>query len=122
VELWLEMKLPDAAARRTILDQQLSKQRDIFPDLDYAAVLAATEGFTGADLKRVVLDAKSLYAFDRAGGQEQRDPEAYLLQAIEAVALNKQRYAEAEAGARARMAGAPHMGFPVQFGTFRTFN
>lgn len=108
IELWLEMKLPDAEARQAILEQQLEKARNIFPAIGYTAVLEATEGFTGADLKRVVEDAKSLYAFDRANGGELREAEHYLLQAIAGVGMNKKRYAEAEAGARANNAATAH--------------
>ena len=107
VELWLEMTLPDAEARRTILRAQLLKTGGAFALAEDARVLAATDGFTGADLKRVVEDAKSLYAFDRAQSGETFETEAYLLRAIEGVALNKARYAEAEAGARAKAAVAP---------------
>src|SRR5947208_2134190 len=66
VELWLEMKLPDTAARREILARYAAKSGNLFSADDCASVVAATEGFTGADLKRVVEDAKSLFAYDRA--------------------------------------------------------
>ncbi|MBV9675170.1 MAG: AAA family ATPase [Acidobacteriaceae bacterium] len=107
VELWLEMKLPDATARRTILAQHIEKTAVVFQSSDYEAVVAATEGFTGADLKRVVEDAKGLLAFDRATGAQERESGNYLLRAVEAVALNKKRYAEAEAGARAKARSVP---------------
>ncbi len=118
VELWLEMKLPDSDARRFILNQQLDRSGGIFLPGDYDAVIAATESFTGADLKRVVEDAKGLFAFDRATGVETSGPEEYLLRAVQSVAVNKKRYAEAEAGARAKLAAEPQIGwpFPVSFG------
>jgi hypothetical protein len=80
----------------------LAKTGGIFSIADYGPVIAATDGFTGADLKRVVEDAKGLLAFDRANGGVISDSGEYLLRAVEAVALNKRRYAEAEAGARAK--------------------
>jgi ATP-dependent 26S proteasome regulatory subunit len=107
VELWLEMKLPEAEARRAILAQHITRSGNVFSSGDYEGAISATEGFTGADLKRVVEDAKSLYAFDRALHADLLTTEAYLLRAIEGVALNKQRYAEAEAGARAKLAANP---------------
>jgi len=122
VELWLEMKLPDAEARRAILTRQVEKSGNLFSADDCDGVLAATEGFTGADLKRVVEDAKSLLAYDRATRADTERAGQYLVQAIEGVALNKQRYAEAEAGAQARLAATPKLslgslmsgvGFPV---------
>lgn len=110
IELWLEMKLPDADARRTILHQYLGKTANLFDSEDPEAVVAATEGFTGADLKRVVEDAKGLLAFDRATRAEPLNGSSYLLRAVEAVALNKKRYAEAEAGARTRLKPSPNIG------------
>lgn len=110
IELWLEMTLPDAGARRTILKQYLDKTAGLFASEDQDAVIAATEAFTGADLKRVVEDAKGLLAFDRATGTEPLDGSAYLLRAVEGVALNKKRYAEAEAGARATIKPAANLG------------
>jgi transitional endoplasmic reticulum ATPase len=107
VELWLEMKLPSAAARRDILEQQLAKIGNILALDDYDSVLAATEGFTGADLKRVVEDAKGLLAFDRATNGATRESNEYLLRAVEGVVLNKKHYAETEMGARAK-SGPPN--------------
>ena len=100
VELWLEMRLPNAEARRIILSQQVLKAGALSAPADYEPVVLATEGFTGADLKRVVEDAKGLFAFDRATSAEELDTNGYLLRAVEGVALNKKRYAEAEIGAR----------------------
>ena len=123
VELWLEMKLPDAEARRAILVRQVAKSGNLFSSGDCDGVVTATEGFTGADLKRVVEDAKSLLAYDRATRAETEEgPGHYLVEAVEGVTLNKQRYAEAEAAGRARLAATPKLslgtllssaGFPV---------
>jgi ATP-dependent 26S proteasome regulatory subunit len=63
VELWLEMRLPDRTARH------LDSLSHLFPNLGYPAIVDATDGFTGADLKRVVEDAKGLYAYNRVSGQ-----------------------------------------------------
>jgi predicted AAA+ superfamily ATPase len=109
VELWLEMKLPDAKARRTILEQHLEKAGGLFANCSHDAVVAAAEGFTGADIKRVVEDAKGLFAFDRGTGAQLLDADAYLLRAVEGVALNKKRYVEAEAGARAKLKPVPNL-------------
>ena len=100
VELWLEMKLPSPEARQLILAKELAKANAIFPEPELAAVVEATERFSGADLKRVVEDARGLYAYDRASGTAAGTSEAYLFKAVQSVALNKQRYAAAEAGAR----------------------
>ena len=97
-----EMKLPNAAGRRTILERQLEQAGNVLTVDDCDSVIAATEGFTGADLKRLVEDAKGLFAFDRVNSGETADSNEYLLRAAEAVALNKKRYAEAETGARGK--------------------
>jgi transitional endoplasmic reticulum ATPase len=61
-----------------------------------------TDGFTGADLKRLVEDAKALVAYDRVAGQPGQSANAYFRAAVETVNTNKRRYAEAEAQASAR--------------------
>jgi len=53
MELWLEMKLPDAEARTLILGRHLGELPEELRKVDVAAVVSAAEGFTGADLKRL---------------------------------------------------------------------
>ena len=102
VELWLEMKLPDADARKRILERRLCEVTAELSNCDLARVISATEGFTGADLKRLVEDAKGLYAFGRATGAEVRNATEYFLEAARAVRENKERYAQAETAAQKR--------------------
>jgi len=102
VELWLEMQLPDASARQAILGQHLAGLPARIGIVDAARLAAATEGFTGADLKRLVEDGKSLFAYDKARGDKLKPTTEYFLAAVETVRINKQRYAEAEARARQR--------------------
>ena len=100
VELWLEMKLPDSAARGRLLE---TRSRDLPPELaGYARdkILSATEGFTGADIKRLVEDAKALYGFDRAGDRTIRTATEYLDEAATGVRENKERYDRAETAAQ----------------------
>ena len=97
VELWLEMKLPDAEARGLILRQHLSALPANLQTVREEEVVAVTEGFTGADLKRLVEDAKALYAYDRAALKEPQDFVSYLLTASEGLRDNKRRFAEAGA-------------------------
>jgi len=68
--------------------------------VDSPQIVAATDGFTGADLKRLVEDGKTLFAYDRAKGYSLRTPTEYFLAAMKTVHANKERYAEAEAHAR----------------------
>jgi hypothetical protein len=76
-------------------------------EVDQAALGAATDGFTGADLKRLVEDGKTLYAYDRVRGLPIRAATAYFLEAVETVRANKQRYATAEAHARQQRPSRP---------------
>ncbi len=102
VELWLEMKLPDSNARQKILRAHMSSLPSGLASPEVAMVLDATDGFTGADLKRTLEDSKALYAFDRASNSPLRTATDYFLAAVKAVRENKQRYAQAEAAVRAR--------------------
>lgn len=100
MELWLEVRLPDQAARADILTQHLSQLPPAVGETELPALLSATEGFTGADLKRLVEDGKNLLAYDRAQDHALRPSTEYFLTAVEGVRANKERYAEAEARAR----------------------
>jgi transitional endoplasmic reticulum ATPase len=60
VELWLEMKRPDRDARLQILSARMKSIPEGKAPKKLDAVAEATEGFTGADLERLVEDAKAL--------------------------------------------------------------
>ncbi len=105
IELWLELRLPDAAARAEILSQMLLRLTDAIGDVEVAPLADASNDFTGADLKRLVEDGKNLFAYDRVRGVPLRPATEYFRQAIATVRANKQRYVEAEARAR-QMRGA----------------
>lgn len=100
IELWLETRLPDEAARREILAEQVQSLPQHLQDVDLGTLAEAATDFTGADLKRVVDDAKALYAFDRVHDRPKRTMTDYFLNAIDGVRQNKDRYARAEAQAR----------------------
>jgi tRNA A37 threonylcarbamoyladenosine biosynthesis protein TsaE len=100
VELWLEMRLPDRAARSAILAQFVAGMPPAFTSLDVARLAEATEGLTGADLKRLVEDGKLLYAHDREAGAALRPVTDYFLLAAESIETNQQRYRELAARAR----------------------
>jgi transitional endoplasmic reticulum ATPase len=97
VELWLEMRLPDAVARKKILEILLRGIPTELGDPDIANVTAATEGFTGADMKRLVEDAKGLYAYERSLEGQRRQATEYFVEAANGVRENKWRYEQAEA-------------------------
>jgi shikimate kinase len=102
IELWLELRLPDAAARAAILGGQFERLAAVIGNVEIKQLVEVTEGFTGADLKRLIEDGKNLLAFDKARQVALAPPTEYFLSAIETVRANKERYAEAEARARAR--------------------
>ncbi|HEY6308246.1 MAG TPA: ATP-binding protein [Candidatus Angelobacter sp.] len=97
VELWLEMKLPDQEARGLILRQHLGTLPAYLQTVRDQEIVACTEGFTGADLKRLVEDAKALYAYDRAALNAPQEFTSYLLTAAEGLRDNKRRFAAAGA-------------------------
>jgi transitional endoplasmic reticulum ATPase len=115
IELWLEMRLPDPEARELILREHCENLPAAIGPVDFPVVATAAEGFTGADLKRLVGDAKLLVAYDASQGGSNRPTTEYFLQAIEEVRRNKERYAQAEARAAAGRPDrpawfAPHFG------------
>ena len=102
VELWLQMKMPDNAARERILKRHMNGLPAEIANCEVASVLQATEGFTGADMKRLVEDAKGLYAFARAQKAPSQSATEYFIEAAAAVRENKQRYEQAEVAANAK--------------------
>jgi transitional endoplasmic reticulum ATPase len=100
IELWLEMHLPNEAARAEILAVNLAPAAAALGKVDVSRLAGATEGFTGADLKRLIEDGKNLLAYDRAQGRPVRAATDYFLTAIATVRANKARYAEADSRAR----------------------
>jgi ATP-dependent 26S proteasome regulatory subunit len=97
----MEMKMPDAEARGRILDRVTAALPEELRDIDRASIVGLTEGFTGADVKRLVEDAKSLFAFDRVQQSTLRPATEYFAEAAAGVRENKQRYQAAEEAARA---------------------
>ena len=107
IELWLDMRLPDSEARSAILTSQSSRLPKALMDMDLSRLVAATEGFTGADLSRLIQDGKALYAYDKVRNQPLRSSTDYFLRAVDTVSANKERYAAAEALARQQRSSRP---------------
>jgi len=95
VELWLEMKLPTVEARREILRDYVAPLPPELQPGDIQPILDSTEGFTGADLKRIVQDATAIFAYDKSSRKKPEPTLTYYLQALETVRENKNRYTEA---------------------------
>jgi SpoVK/Ycf46/Vps4 family AAA+-type ATPase len=118
IELWLEMCLPDAEARSAILHGNLAGLPPSIGEVNFDRLIQATDGFTGADLKRLAEDGKTLFAYDKVQGRPLRPATEYFLEAVETVRVNKERYAEAEARSRQQHQGraASYYGGPSYYG------
>lgn len=85
MEVWLEMKVPGADARSGIIKRYVDRLPIKTPKFDMIALGRQTEGFTPADLRRVVADATGHLALDRYSGDEVKPLEAYLNVAVAAL-------------------------------------
>lgn len=94
VELWLETRLPDERIRAEILKRWMTADLPDADAIDYAALAAATEGRTPADLRRLVGDAKSLYAADRVRGKPPLTASQYMDAAVAQSVITRQRMGE----------------------------
>lgn len=110
VELWLEMRLPDAAARGVLLDRECALFPEPLRGTVGEEVIEATEGLTGADLKGCAADAKSLYAADRKAGKPIRSLQQYLLEAASSIRIQREKHQRALLEARHRQAQFPSTG------------
>ena len=114
------MELPEAAARADILSSHLANLPEEIRQADVPQLIAATEGFTGADLKRMVEDGKAIYAYDRARDVDPMPTTQYFMRTIEAVKGNKQHYVATEAQALLQPK-SPMAGFMRSFVTSQGF-
>jgi transitional endoplasmic reticulum ATPase len=108
IELWLETRLPDETARQAILSERVANLPSPLSSVDTALLAHASRGFTGADLKAAVEDAKLLYAHDWARGSGVRPTQEYFLEAIATIRTNRRNYARRKP---AEMPGAVKPGF-----------
>jgi transitional endoplasmic reticulum ATPase len=104
VELWLEMRLPDPAARRILLDRECAAFPEQLRGAITQPVVDATDGLTGADLKACAADAKSLYAAARKAGQPAKDLASYLLEAASMIRVYREKHQQALTQAKMRQA------------------
>ncbi|HEX6048076.1 MAG TPA: ATP-binding protein [Gemmatimonadaceae bacterium] len=117
IELWLETRYPDLVARRAILADRIAGLPKPLGGVPLDPLAEATDGLSGADLKRVVEDAKVLFVYDRARDVPVRAALDYFMEAAETVRANRERYAEAEARARSNRPNRPPI-FDVPAGAF----
>lgn len=91
VELWLETCLPSAEVRAEILKRWMVDDLPESGSVDYAALAEATEGRTPADLRRLVSDAKGLYAADRVRGRKPVSATEYLQRGVQLTEVSRDR-------------------------------
>ena len=108
IELWLETRLPDEAARAEIFREKFAALPPPFDAVDIPTLASASRGSTGADLKAIIEDGKLLYASDRAAGVAERPLEEYFLDAIATVRKNRQKHQKRR---RSQLADAAPVGF-----------
>jgi transitional endoplasmic reticulum ATPase len=85
MEVWLEMKLPDAKGRADIIQGYVDRLPLDTPRIDVDLLGEQTEGFTPADLRRLVSDATGHLALDRHLGDPVQTLETYLKRAASAL-------------------------------------
>jgi transitional endoplasmic reticulum ATPase len=111
IELWLEMRLPDTAAREDIIRERLAGMPAPFDAVDATAIAGTAKGMTGADLKAIVEDAKLLFAGDRSRAKDVLPVEEYFYEAIRNVRLNKSLYTRGKPGT---LADTVRIGFQTE--------
>ncbi len=99
IELWLEMKLPDATDRRRLIERLFDAKVSVDVEDDWPAITSITDGFSGADLKRLVQDAKLRMAVDMTRDRDVQEFSKYMLLAAESISHSRQSYADAAARA-----------------------
>jgi SpoVK/Ycf46/Vps4 family AAA+-type ATPase len=92
IELWLETRLPDQAARETIFREGLNASPEPVRSADSVILARASSGLSGADLKAILEDGKLEFAYGRATHAPESPVEDYFLRAIQTVKNNRRIY------------------------------
>lgn len=95
IELWLEMKLPNATDRRRLMKNLFADKVQVANEDQWSTIDSVTDGFSGADLKRMVQDAKLLMAVDITRSREVQPFDSYLLKAAATIRHSHESYARA---------------------------
>lgn len=85
IEVWLETRMPDEAARAEIRARDWRSCQSLLASANVEKLAHSTRGLTGADAKAVVEDAKLLFAHDVSTGAAAKNAELYFLDAIETI-------------------------------------
>lgn len=100
IELWLETRLPDKAARAEIFREKLTSLPPPLCLAHIETLASASRGSSGADLKGIIEDGKLQFAHNRTSGKPPRPVEEYFLDAIATIRQNRRKY-------RTRRSGQP---------------
>jgi len=95
IELWLETQLPNETARRELLKRLISDKLEITDAAAWPTIIENTNGMSGADLKRVVQDAKLKMASDIVKLRSVSNFEFYVLGAINSLVESHAAYVAA---------------------------
>lgn len=110
IELWLPMELPDAVARAAILQDQLKRTPPHLQRVEIKPIVERTEGFTGADIKRLITDTINLFGYIMSKEQEPWEPLAYFQETIDRLAKQRERLAAAPSFTSAHHGAASRSG------------
>lgn len=105
VELWLETRLPDLAARQLIIEKQLKGKYLQLTTVELADFASLMEGLTGSDIQRVMTDARNLHGYETAQGLSKKDAFKYFKDAFLQLQKQRQQLAEAPAFTAAHRPG-----------------
>ena len=115
LELWLELPLPGEKARIEILRHWIKKEPEHFEQVDLKILGRHTEGFSGADLKKITEDAKNLYAYDHINNEKTLPMHDYFLKAAKTIREYKNKQLDAEKKLEAQFKNTP---YPFLFSPF----
>lgn len=93
------MRLPDDVSRRRLMEQLFAGKVRVDCEDFWPEILTATDGFSGADLKRLVQDAKLKMAVDMTRNRNREAFHQYLLRAASVISDSRLTYARAAARA-----------------------
>ena len=94
VELWLETKLPDQSSRAILIEKLVSNLDLNSVEFDIEEIAIASEGCTPADLKRLINEAKTQFAWDESREKPMKSLTDYAIDSITSLKELKQKYEE----------------------------
>ena len=92
VELWLETKLPDQQNRAVLLEKLVSNLDIEKLGFNIDEVAIASDGFTPADLKRLVNEAKVRYAWAESKSRDPKSLTEYAIASVNELKSLKAKY------------------------------